>query len=104
MSDFFCAKSYVKCFDFINADMETALLGRFQDGKMVETQPVDVREASLDKSGTILRLYFSKPEYRAPIYRFWPSGLNFVSVPPLQEDPFEHKSVYVGKSKMSGFK
>ena len=83
--------------------MTTALYGSFHEGQMVETQPVDVRETFLDKSGTMMRVLFSKPEYRAPIYRFWPSGLNFVSVPPLQEDPFEHKYVYVGISKMSEF-
>jgi len=86
---------------YIYPDMTTAFYGRFHDGRMVETQPVEVCETYLDKSGTILRLCFGKPKYQAPTYRFWPSGLNFVSVPPLQEDPFEVKHVYVGKSKMS---
>lgn len=86
---------------FIYPDMKTALHGSFEDGKMVETVPVDVREVYMERSGTILRLKFTKPPYRAPIYQHWPSGLDYVSVPPLQEDPYEQKYVYAERSKMS---
>ena len=72
-------------------DMTTAFYGRFQDNKMVEALPVDIRVAYLDKSGNIMRLTFGKPSDRSTIYRNWPSGLNFIAVPPLQEDPFEQK-------------
>jgi len=88
---------------YIYPDMSTALYGKFQDGKMVETVPVDISRSYLDKSGTMLRLRFGKAAFRAPIYRYWPSGLDFVGVPPLQDDPFEHKYIYVGQSKMSEF-
>ena len=71
--------------------MTTAFYGRFQDNKMVEALPVDIRVAYLDKSGNIMRLTFGKSLDRSPVYRNWPSGLNFVAVPPLQEDPFEQK-------------
>ena len=77
--------------DELITDMATAFYGRFQDNKMVEAFPVDIRVAYLDKSGNIMRLTFGKPLDRSPVYRNWPSGLNFVAVPPLQEDPFEQK-------------
>ena len=72
-------------------DMTTAFHGKFEGNKMVEALPVDIRVAYLDKSGNIMRLTFGKPLDRSPVYRNWPSGLNFVAVPPLQEDPFEQK-------------
>ena len=86
---------------YIYPDMETALLGAFHNGQMVEAYPVTIKEVFLDYTQSILRLRFSKPKYRAPHYNFWPSGLNFVSVPPLQEDPYESKFVTAGCSNMS---
>ena len=55
-------------------DMSTALYGKFQDGKMIETVPVDISRSYLDKSGTMLRVRFGKAAFKAPIYRYWPSG------------------------------
>ena len=81
--------------------MSTALYGKFQDGNMVETVPVDISRSYLDKSGTMLRIRFGKADSSAPIYQYWPSSREFVAVPPLQDDPLEHKYVYVDKSKMS---
>ena len=71
--------------------MTTVFYGQFEGNKMVEALPVDIRVAYLDKSGNIMRLTFGKPLARSPVYRNWPSGLNFIAVPPLQEDPFEQK-------------
>ena len=81
--------------------MTTALYGKFQDGKMIETVPVDISRSYLDKSGTMLRVRFGKADFSAPTYRYWPSSRDFVAVPPLQDDPLEQKYVYVDKSKMS---
>ena len=86
---------------YTKLDMKTALYGRFQDGKMEEAYPSDIQKAHLDQTGTIMKIRFGKPMFRAPVYRWWESGLKSVNVPPLQEDPFEQKYVYVGKSKMS---
>ena len=83
--------------------MSTALYGKFQDGNMVETVPVDISRSYLDKSGTMLRIRFGKADFRAPIYRYWPSSREVVAVPPLQDDPLEHKYVYVDTSKMSDY-
>lgn len=86
---------------FLYPDLKTALYGKFKNGRMTETVPVNVKEVFLEKTGTILRIKFSKPDFCAPTYKFWPSSLNVVAVPPLLEDPYEQKYVYAGKSSMS---
>ncbi len=89
---------------FIYPDMQTVLFGHFQDGQMVEATPKNITQAVLDQSGSILELTFQAQadlDKKSQIYKFWPSGLNFVAVPPLLEDPYEHKFVYAGPSKMS---
>merc|ERR1712223_329787 len=40
---------------YIYPDMTTAFYGHFHDGRVIEAQPVEVRETYLDKTGTILK-------------------------------------------------
>ena len=73
------------------------MFGKFSKGKMIEAVPVTIKKVYVEKCNAILRLIFSKPLDESPFYKYWPSTINNVGVPPFLEDPYEQNYV-IGKS------
>ena len=68
---------------------------------MVEDKIIKAYESSITgyaMKGGILHLKFHN--ISGPEFRFWPSTLQKVRCPWLQEDPYERKTVYSGLSSM----
>ena len=77
--------------------MNTVLLGRMHEDKIVRAYESSIIGYSM-QSG-ILNLKFHP--ISGPLFCFWPSTLQKVRCPWLQEDPYESKMVYSGPSKLS---
>ena len=77
---------------YIYPDMETALLGKFKDRKMQNTQESKVLELGCDKNGLLYVSQYSSPDLRAPHYYYEPpSNVSFGSGPWGAFDPYEQK-------------
>jgi hypothetical protein len=81
--------------------METALVGSWENGQMIDAIPADIKEVCMDKSGAIMRLTFTKAKHEAPTFKYWPSSNTEIKVPNHQQDQYEEKYVTSGSSSMS---
>jgi len=83
---------------FLYPDLKTALVGKFQNGTLVSGR--EARLSGLDEESGVL-----VPTFRATSYRhfsFSPSTRDAITVPPLQQDPYESTLVEVGASSLEG--
>lgn len=85
---------------YLFPDLQTCLRGRFKDGKMITAKECSVKSARNPSPSSILTVEFTEP--KGPFYLFWPSTLDKVVCPPLQEDPYEKKHVEVRQSGIPG--
>ena len=77
---------------YIYPDMETALLGKFKDRKMQDTQESMLLDVGCDKNGLLYVRQYSPPDSKAPHYYYeQPSNVSFGSGPPGAFDPYEQK-------------
>ena len=77
---------------YIYPDMETALLGRFKDGKMQDTQESIVFDLGCDENGLLYVSQYTKPDFKSPHYYYEPpSNVSFGSGPPGALDLYEYK-------------
>ena len=81
---------------FLYPDLNTVLLGNFEEDKVIEAHESFVMGHTVN--GGILNLRFYQTV--GPSFRFWPSTLQKIRCPCLQEDPYERKIVYSGPSAM----
>jgi len=81
---------------FIYPDLNTVLLGSIQDDQIIKAYESSITGFAM--KGGILYLNFH--HISGPEFRFWPSTLQKVRCPWLQEDPYERKTVYSGLSAM----
>ncbi len=89
---------------FLYPDLRTALMGRFEGGKMVAALEAEVVSAERDRqTGTLLELRFSPPSSpEREEFSFAPSTLTEIRCPMFRLDPLERKTVLVGTSRLEG--
>lgn len=92
---------------YLYPGLQICLVGRFQNGIMEEARSSTVQTTYL--SGPILVAVAAPPPATpaaattaAMTFRFSPATSRAMSVPPLQEDPYERTKVEVGSSAISG--
>ena len=84
---------------YIYPDMETALLGKFTNGKMQDTQESILLETRCDENGLLYVSRYSTPDSESPPYRYDPpNNVSFGSRPQLAIDPYENKWLEVRAS------
>ena len=77
---------------YIYPDMETALLGKFKDGKMQDTQESLLLDLGCDKNGLLFVAQYKTPDLNSPhFYYEQPSNVSFGAGPQGTFDPYEHK-------------
>ena len=81
---------------FIYTDLSTVLLGAMGADKIVRAYECSITGYTFNHG--VMNLQFSRTS--GPHFRFWPSTLHKITCPWLQEDPYEHKTVYAGQSSM----
>ena len=81
---------------FIYTDLSTVLLGAMGADKIVRAYECSITGYTFNHG--VMNLQFSRTS--GPHFRFWPSSLHKITVPWLQEDPYEHKTVCARQSSM----
>ena len=76
-------------------DRVTALLGRFEAGRLVEARPATVRDCRLDRAG-VLRLDL-RPISAGPAVRFSPATATSLGDQPTLRDCYEDRTVSTSK-------
>ena len=77
---------------YIYPDMETALLGKFEDSKMKDAQESRVLELGCDRNGLYYVTRYSTPEPSSPHFYYEPpNNISFGAGPPNVLDPYERK-------------
>ena len=84
---------------YIYSDMETVLLGKFQDRIMKDTQESTVLEVDCDKNGLLYVSRYSAPEPSSPHFYYEPpSNISYGAGPPGVLDPYEKKWLELRKA------
>ena len=77
---------------YIYPDMETALLGKFEDSKMKDAQESTVLDLGCDRNGLYYVTRYSTPEPSSPHFYYEPpNNISFGAGPPNVLDPYERK-------------
>ena len=77
---------------YIYPDMETALLGAFEDRKMKDAQESTVLDLDCDRNGLYYVSQYSIPKLNSPHFYYEPpSNISFGAGPPNILDPYERK-------------
>ena len=77
---------------YVYPDMETALLGKFNLGKMQDAQESTILDLGCHENGLLYVTQYSKPYSESPHYYYKaPNNVSFGSGPPGAVDPYEHK-------------
>ena len=77
---------------YIYPDMETALLGKFEDSKMKDAQESTVLDLGCDRNGLYYVTRYSTPKPSSPHFYYEPpNNISFGAGPPNVLDPYERK-------------
>ena len=77
---------------YIYPDMNTALLGKYKDGKMQDAQESALLGLECNENGLLYVSQYSKPDSELPHYYYEPpNNVSFGAGPPGSVDPYEHK-------------
>ena len=77
---------------YIYPDMETALLGNFEDNKMKDAQESSVLDLGCNRNGLYYVTRYSTPEPSSPHFYYEPpNNISFGAGPPNVLDPYERK-------------
>ena len=88
-----------KHISYIYSDMETVLLGKFQDRIMKDTQESTVLEVECDKNGLLYVSRYAVPEPSSPHFYYEPpSNISYGAGPPGVLDPYEKKWLELRKA------
>ena len=93
---------------FLYPDLQTALLGSFENGRMVAARPTRLTDLVLDPKTQIFSPVFaavtSNPgvDLSLPVLKYSMSTRTFIADQPLVPDPYETELVEVKQSQVSG--
>ena len=83
---------------YIYPDLETALIGQFENGMMISGQETRITDVTMD--GSVLIPTFVKTTKTAPRVKFSKSTKAFIGDQPLISDPYESKHVSCSRSSL----
>ena len=83
---------------FLYPDLSTALVGRFEDGIMMEARETHLTDVSLDLRTYNMRATFAEPKANSSSVKYSKATSTFIGNDPLVPDPYESKMVEVRKS------
>ena len=91
---------------FLYPDLQTALLGSFENGRMVAALPTRLTDLVLDPETQIFTPVFaastSNTGVDLPLLKYSISTRTFIADQPLVPDPYETELVEVKQSQVSG--
>ena len=91
---------------FLYPDLQTALLGSFENGRMVAALPTRLTDLVLDPETQIFTPVFaastSNTGVDLPVLKYSISTRTFIADQPLVPDPYETELVEVKQSQVSG--
>ena len=87
---------------YIYPDLCTALVGAFENERLVEARTAVLVEAEIDPKTDLFRLSFSPPMPDSPAYTYSPSNSQSIPCDWQLQDMYERVTVYSVKSKVEG--
>ena len=88
---------------FLYPDLQTALLGSFENGRMVAARPTRLTDLVLDPKTQIFSPVFAAGvDLSLPVLKYSMSTRTFIADQPLVPDPYEAELVEVKQSQVPG--
>ena len=89
---------------FLYPDLQTALLGSFENGRMVAARPTRLTDLVLDPKTQIYSPVFAAAtsDLSLPVLKYSMSTRTFIADQPLVPDPYEAELVEVKQSQVPG--